>query len=191
MSSGASGFTTTEVATRSGLSQGAIFKHFPTKAALLSATVEYIFSGLVARYEGEFATRMPEAVPGTDNLNERLTAGLDLLWEVFADERLQAAYDLFSAARTDAFIQIDLEPVVFAHTASIHELAQALFADVHRVDPQRLSDAIDLVVATMQGRVIQRLAVPSPETDQRVLSLLHGLFAEHLADLTGEQQVRS
>ena len=191
VSSGAAGFTTTEVATRSGLSQGAIFKHFPTKAALLSASAEYIFSGLVARYEGEFATRMPEALPATDNLDERLTAGLDLLWEVFADERLQAAYDLFSAARTDAFIQADLEPVVLAHTESIHELAQVLFADVYRVDPQRLSDAIDLVVATMQGRVIQRLATPSPETDQRVLALLHGLFAEHLADLTVEQEIRS
>lgn len=122
VSSGAAGFTTTEVATRSGLSQGAIFKHFPTKAALLSATAEYIFSGLVVRYEGE---RMPEALPGTDNLNERL------------------------------------------------------------------SDAIDLDVATMQGRVIQRLATPSPETDRRVLALLHRLFAEHLADLTGQQEMRS
>ena len=80
---GSSGFTTTEVGRRAGLSQGAIFKHFATKADLLAATVEHVFSGLVTRYEGEFAARAAVAgsapdAGGGDALTARLHTGLEL-----------------------------------------------------------------------------------------------------------------
>src|SRR5690606_10519027 len=110
---GAAGFTTTEVGRRAGMSQGAIFKHFATKADLLAATVEHLFAALVAQYEGQFATVDPVDDPAT-----RLRVGLDLLWEVFQDERLLAAYDLFTAARTDPDLRADLQPVVRAHVAN-------------------------------------------------------------------------
>lgn len=174
---GAAGFTTTEVARRAGLSQGAIFKHFATKADLLAAVVEEIFAGLVARYEGQFAAT---AATDDDDPVDRLGAALDLLWDIFQDERLLAAYDLFTAARTDPALQADLAPVVRVHVANLHALAEVLFAEAGPFDLDRLHDAVDLVAATMQGLVINRVAVADPAVEDRVRAMLHGWVADRL-----------
>src|SRR5687768_13990896 len=47
--------TTTEIVRSAGVSQGALFKHYPTKAALMSAAVEHLFSDLVDGYQRAFA----------------------------------------------------------------------------------------------------------------------------------------
>jgi AcrR family transcriptional regulator len=172
---GASGFTTTEVGKRAGLSQGAIFKHFATKADLLAATVEHLFAALVAQYEGQFATVDPVADPA-----DRLRAGLDLLWEAFQDERLLAAYDLFTAARTDAALRADLQPVVRAHVANLHALADSLFGGVATVDAVRFHAAVDLAAATMQGLVINRQGVADPDVEARVRALLADIAVDRL-----------
>jgi AcrR family transcriptional regulator len=193
---GSAGFTTTEVGRRAGLSQGAIFKHFATKADLLAATVEAIFAGLVTRYEGEFVARAAVAGdatgevgpgPGTEDaaLTARLHTGLELLWDVFQDPRLLAAYDLFAAARTDEDLQRDLQPVVRAHVANLHALAQVLFPEAAAVDADRLRDAVDLAAATMQGLVLNRLAVADPEVEDRVRALLHRWVGDRLLELVG------
>ncbi len=178
---GAAGFTTNEVARRAGCSQGAVFKHHATKADLLAAVVADLFAGLVTRYEGEFAARAGggSLVADADPV-ARLGVGLDLLWEVFQDERLLAAYDLFAAARTDVDLQADLEPVVRAHEANLHALADVLFPDVLVEDRRRLHDAVDLASAAMQGLVINRIAVPDPEVEARVRALLHEWVADRL-----------
>lgn len=174
---GAAGFTTTEVGRRAGMSQGAIFKHFATKADLLAATVEHLFAALVAQYEGQFATVDPVDDPAT-----RLRVGLDLLWEVFQDERLLAAYDLFTAARTDPDLRADLQPVVRAHVANLHALAEALFGDLATADGGRLHDAVDLAAATMQGLVVNRQGVADPDVEARVRALLADIAVERLVD---------
>jgi AcrR family transcriptional regulator len=175
---GAAGFTTTEVGRRAGLSQGAIFKHFPTKADLLAATVEHLFAALVAQYEGRFAA--VEAVAPGAGPAERLRSGLDLLWEVFQDERLLAAYDLFAAARTDPALRGDLLPVVRAHVANLHALADSLFGEVAELDADRFHTAVDLAAATMQGLVVNRQGVADPEVEARVRSLLAEVAVDRL-----------
>lgn len=176
---GAAAFTTTEVGKRAGLSQGAIFKHFATKADLLAATVEHLFAALVAQYEGQFAAVDAGGDAATDPA-ERLRAGLDLLWEVFQDERLLAAYDLFTAARTDAALRADLQPVVRAHVANLHALAETLFGDVATTDAARFHAAVDLGAATMQGLVINRQGVDDPAVEARVRALLADIAVDRL-----------
>lgn len=195
VSEGAAGFTTTEVGKRAGLSQGAIFKHFATKADLLAATAEAIFAGLVVTYEGEFVARTQPAggerasgstSGGPSTPAERLSTGLDLLWEVFQDDRLLAAYDLFAAARTDPALQTDLQPVVRAHVANLHALADLLFPEAQGADPSRLHDAVDLVAASMQGLVINRLAVADADVEERVRALLQRWVSDRLSDLMAD-----
>ena len=174
---GAHGFTTTEVGKRAGLSQGAVFRHFATKADLLAATVESIFDGLVDRYQHEFASRAPRmgADPG-----DRLDASLDLLWEIFQDPQLLAAYDLFTASRTDPDLQADLQPVVRAHVQRLHDLTELYLVDLVLVDADQLHAAVDLVAATMQGLVINRLAVADRDVEDRVRSLLRSSMKARL-----------
>ena len=46
-----SGITTTEIAREMGLTQGALFKHFPTKDAVLQAVMDWVAESLMARLD--------------------------------------------------------------------------------------------------------------------------------------------
>src|SRR5262249_10918085 len=87
------GLTTPAICQRAGVSQGALFKHFPTKSALLAAAIDHLFAGLVRGYAERFAALDPR--------KNVVRAGVALLWDVFQDRQLHAAYDLYTAARTD------------------------------------------------------------------------------------------
>jgi AcrR family transcriptional regulator len=149
--SGYPGLTTPAVCHRAGVSQGALFKHFPTKSELLAAAIEYLFAGLVRGYGERFAK-----VAARDN---PIRSGVALLWDVFQDPRLHAAYDLYTAARTDPELRASLAPVVRAHYANLHGLARALLRDVVRVSDDRLDEAVDLAILAMQGLVVNEMAV--------------------------------
>src|SRR5882672_7822955 len=115
--SGYAGLTTPAICERAGVSQGALFKHFATKSALLAAATEHLFAGLVKGYGERFAA--------LDARKSPIQTGVALLWEVFQDPRLHAAYDLYTAARTDAELRASLAPVVRDHYANLHGLARA------------------------------------------------------------------
>lgn len=171
LADGLAGFTTTEVCRRAGLSQGALFKHFDTKALLLAAVTEHLFDELRADFE----------VAYIDLPAERRTArtGVELLWDQMLDPRLAAAFELYTAARTDADLRTALEPVVSAHVERIHALAEALVPDV---DDARRRATIDLALLSMQGLVIQQMALPDPAQHQRLRDLLDGLTDVMLGD---------
>ncbi len=157
-------FTTTEVGRRSGLSQGALFKHFPSKAELLAAVAEHLFDELRATYEEAFHSLPPSRRTVRD--------GLDLLWQHMLDPRLAAAFELYTAARTDAELRARLEPVVRAHVARVEELAASL---VDLGDPARLRAACALAIAAMQGLVLNQLALPAPDQIASLRAQLHAL----------------
>src|SRR5687768_638060 len=99
--------TTPAICQRAVVSQGALFKHFPTKSALLAAAAEHLFAALRSGY----AERFEAAGAASDPIRK----GVELLWNVFQDPRLHAAYDLYTAARTDADLRASLDPVVREH----------------------------------------------------------------------------
>jgi AcrR family transcriptional regulator len=139
--------TTTEIVRLAGLSQGALFKHFPSKAALMSAAVEHLFEELVAGYEATF-THLPGQVADAAH-------AFDLLWEIFTGPRLAIAFELYLSARTEPALRAALEPVVRHHRAHLIAQARLLF-------PQAASHAdfdawIDLMMLSMEGLVVERL----------------------------------
>lgn len=139
--------TTTEIVRAAGVSQGALFKHYSSKAELLSAAVAHLFEQLVSGYDATLA-----ALPA-----ERATpeAAFDLLWSLFTGPRLAIAFELYLVARTDPVLQQSLEPVVRRHRAVLVEHARALFPAAARDNPE--FDAwVDLLMCSMEGLVIER-----------------------------------
>jgi AcrR family transcriptional regulator len=170
---GVVGFTTTEVGQRAGVSHGTIFRHFPTKADLLGATIGHLYSGLRTRYEDQAAGLRADLEPAA-----RLRIGVVLLWEVLQDEKMQATYDLYAAARTDDALRTRLCEVVQENSVHFHALAQALFGDASTVDPERFHTVVDLVACTMQGMVSDPLGVTDVAYQRNVLCLLADLAIE-------------
>jgi AcrR family transcriptional regulator len=164
VASGYGSLTTPAVCRRAGVSQGALFKHFPTKAALVAAAVEFLFAALVADYGRRFGEA---AGPG-----DPLRRGVLLLWEVFQDPRLIAAYDLYAAARTDAELRASLEPVVRRHVDALHALAAALFAPADEDERSRLVAVVDLAILAMQGLVVNELATGGERRREELPPLL-------------------
>lgn len=150
---GAASASTAKIARRAGVSQGALFGHFPAKAALWAAAVEHLLDELY----GDAAVALGDALRAGGA--ELLDAGVTALWDVFNDPRLIGAYELFLAARTDAELAKALGPVLDAHGAREVALARALFpqAAARRTD----FDALVLgLLATLQGAAVSAAARP-------------------------------
>src|SRR4051812_49629209 len=88
MEHGVAGFTTSEVVRRAGLSNGALFRYFPTKADLLAATVEHVFVRLRRDYE--------EAFVGQDAGKRSVESLVTMLWGVMSDPTLGAAFEVYT-----------------------------------------------------------------------------------------------
>lgn len=168
---GLAGFTTTVVCRRAGLSQGALFKHFDTKADLLAAVIEHLFDEMRNDFEAKYID-----LPA---VRRSARTGVELLWEQMLDPRLAAAFELYTAARTDADLRAALEPVVAAHVERIHGLAASLLPDL---PDDRRRAAIDLALLAMQGLVVQQMALPDPTQHERLRDVLDGLTATLFAE---------
>jgi len=163
---GVTGFTTTEVVSRAGTSQGALFKHFPSKADLWTATIEHLFAAMRHDYQEEVALQAPEV--------RSAALAIEQLWRQMHDVRLAAAFELYAVARTDADLQASLEPVVREHVRGIHELSRLAVGDL--ADEEQLAGLVDLVVLAMQGLVLEEMAAPDPEVSDRLLATIHALI---------------
>lgn len=161
---GLAGFTTAAVASRAGLSNGALFRHFPSRADLLAATAAHVLTTLRLGYEAGFA-----ALPGG-----RRTAGelLELLWAAMSAPELGAVFELYTAARTDPWMQAALTPVVRDHVAAISTLAEDVVADLRGGPDPELADAVHLAICAMQGLVVNLMACPDPDAVARLLRTL-------------------
>lgn len=162
--SGLLNFTTTDVCKRAELSQGALFRYFPTKASLLAATSEHLFAILRRDYERRFSKLPPE--------RRNLPEGVRLLWKSMTDPRLAAAFELYTAARTDPELRSALSPIVRAHIKHLRELAHTLMPTRAGLDSEQFDTAVDLVVLAMQGLVIDEMALTDLSARKRLLRAL-------------------
>lgn len=172
---GVAGFTTAEVVRRAGMSNGALFRYFPTKADLLAATVEHVFARLRADYEQAFESLAAD---------ERTVANLvAMLWGAMSDPALGAAFEVYTSARTDSWMQAAIEPVMADHLERLQTLARELLSRVSRADDEMVRRAVDLAILSMQGLVLNLMAHPDPGAPDRLVDGLVELAAAMLPPL--------
>ena len=143
---GYSGLTTTEVCRRAGVSQGALFKHFATKAELVAATAEHLFANLIDTFRA--------GLPLLDANIDRAAVVVQQLWTVFQKPRLEAAFELYVAARTDAELARRLAPVSERHSENMRRLAHELFPEA--AHDARFDAFVELGISALQGAAIGR-----------------------------------
>jgi AcrR family transcriptional regulator len=155
--------TTTEVCRRAGVSQGALFKHFATKAELVSAAAEHLFAALIGEYRASFAAVAAGA-------GDRIAAATRLLASTFQQPRLQAAFELYLAARTDRELAASLRPVADRHAANLREQARQLFPEAPA--SPAFESVLELVMSALQGAAIGGEALRDDARDERLLDTL-------------------
>jgi AcrR family transcriptional regulator len=163
---GLAGASTPRIAARARVSQGALFKHFPTKDAILAAAVEAMLHEFVAAFVRDMAH-----ASGPDPV----AASCAALWKIFRTREMRAVFEVYIAARTDAAIAARLTPILERHRDAILEQARALFPARPGERGHDFDSAVDAIVYSMQGAAIGLFA-PRPE-----LEIEHLAFLERLA----------
>ena len=176
---GLAGFTTTAVTDRAGVSNGALFRHFPTRLDLIAATVEHVLVRLRTTYETTFGD-LP-AGPDVETL-------LDLLWSAMSDTQFGAVLEVYTQARTDTDLLAAIHPIVAEHGDYVNALtarvAGALTGDRETtgidtatdtgvdpgVDTEPLAGLGSLAILAMQGLVVGQMAGASPGYERDVLA---------------------
>jgi len=168
---GYAGTTTTEVCLHAGVSQGALFKHFPSKADLVSAAAEHLFASLIADY----VTTLPQLTPKAD----KVAAAIDLLWQIFAQPRLHATFELYLAARTDPELAAAMRPVSERHRDNLYILACELFPEAAAGNP-RFGGLLQIIIDTLQGAALGSFTLPEPRRTRAMLAVLTDLARREL-----------
>jgi AcrR family transcriptional regulator len=192
---GYAGATVAEICKHAGCSQGALFNHFTSKADLLGAAVEYVFPILI----DEFAHRAAALVPAqpvadlsVDVLTVRLRRVLGLLWEAYEQPRLQAALELYMAARTDRELGVRLAAVDGPHRRRLTALGAVMFPEV--ADLPGFDTTVDIAIDAIQGFAVANLALttvdgrrggrdPEPFLDQLTAVVAASMLASAPAPL--------
>ncbi len=105
---GAEGATTTEICRRAGVSQGALFQHYPSKQSLLVAAVSRAYAELRAEFRASLAE-------GPQDIRSILA----LTWRAYVDPRAVASLELYHRCRTDRALHAELGPMLEAHAADL------------------------------------------------------------------------
>lgn len=151
--------TTTEVTRRAGVSQGALFKHFATKSALVAAAAEHLFEGLFVDFESAFESSPEREAP--------VVVAMRRLWDVFCKPELLAVYRLYAEAPVDDELMAALVPVVKRHEENLSSFAVSLFPEI--ASSAAHTSMFVGVVYAMQGLSMQRPVYVNPAHERLVL----------------------
>jgi AcrR family transcriptional regulator len=163
-------FTTISVCRRAGMSQGGLFRHFPTRDDLLAATMGHLIQQHLEEWEARFLSLSPS--------QRTAYAGLRLLSTVTMDERLRAVFDVAAAARTDPVLRDHIAPLLSGFMERMHELAREMVGPTVPVDIGTFQTAIDLALAAMMGLALLESADSNLERREHVVRLLEADLAQ-------------
>ena len=157
--------TTTEICRRAGVSQGALFKHYPTKQALLAAAAEHLFDSLLGA--------LPRGLlSGAARGRSRRRGGTSAL-ALFESPELAAAFELMIAARTDRELAQGLATVVARHAAKLRGHARRLFPEA--AGSPRFDLVLDAMLELMQGMALSRVVDADEAHRRRLLQFMISL----------------
>jgi AcrR family transcriptional regulator len=165
---GYAGASTTEIARRAGLSQGALFRHYASKADLLAAAADRVYAEMRAAYRRAFSAQQAEG--GT-------RSAIRILWDLFRRPEMRASYELAIAARTDPSLRRALEPVFVRHTAQNQAAAAELSPGTRFASPAVLTT----VIWAIQGAAMDSSVTLDRDEEEQFLETLTG-FAQREPD---------
>lgn len=162
---GYAGTSTPEICRLAGVSQGALFRYWPTKGALLAEAAAHLLGRVTTAYEQAFAGR------GGVGAREALEA----LWDTYRQPDLQAAMELYVASRTDPDLAAALRVIEPAHRANLQRIAFQV------LDPSLLAlpgvaAYVELALAAVQGASVGAAVLDTSR--ETILDALENLLSQ-------------
>jgi AcrR family transcriptional regulator len=147
---------------RAEVSQGALFRHFPSREELMVAVGEDVGARILETYRKKLER----------NKNRNILDAVELVREACRSRINAAWYELQLAARTNEHLRVALEPVARRYYDHIIEAARELQPEV----AMKLGPMFDLVVtsviALFDGETTHRFMVRDTKLEDARLALL-------------------
>ena len=175
---GYSRLSTASVAERAGVAHGTLFRHFPTKSALMAATTERVLEGVI----GEFLCMAKEFAGAPEPIDEALQA----VWSLFRSQRLQATLELYVAARTDDGLRDALRPIFTRHRTAFLSAARALLPT--SANQAHFESTVTGILATLLGGALLWSVVPEPDFFQSELAFVDRIARAELVRMESTEE---
>lgn len=161
--------TTAAICAEAGVSQGALFRHFPTRMALLVATAEQVADTNVAA----FRALVDEPVGDAD----QLTRVLGHLRSIVLSRSNQTWRELLVAARSDAALREAMLPARQRFHAQMLATAGDLWGDL--LPPEERAPLLSIVINFLDGLAFSTLDPTSePGAPGRTVDAALALLAQ-------------
>jgi AcrR family transcriptional regulator len=157
------------ICVRAEVSQGALFRHFATREALMVAVGEDVGAELLERYRKKFI-----ALPKGEN---DVVAAMRLVRDTCRSRLNQAWYELAMAARTNDNLRKGLEPVARRYYDDIARLARELLPDLAATLGDSFEILVGTIVAVFDGEVVHRFVLKEPRVEEARLEILAGAMS--------------
>ena len=158
--------TTTAIQERAGVSRGALTHQYPSKNDLLAAAIVHL-----AEVRADEMLAAAHRVPESD---DRLEAGLRVLWNTFKTDLFGAAIELWVASRTDDDLHATLIEAERQIAQQYHQAGAVIFGDL--ADQPGFAKGMDSVVIHMRGAALTavlRRTTKDAETIAQCLAIIH------------------
>jgi AcrR family transcriptional regulator len=113
---------TTTIAAQSKVSRGAMLHHFPSKEAIVYATVQHLYDKRLRAYE--------HALAAASGSSDRIKRAFDAYWEHVNHPYFIAFFELIVAARTDTDLHAVMAPLHERFEQATFDHALGLFPEL-------------------------------------------------------------
>ena len=155
---GYAGTTTTEIASRAGVSRGAQLHHFPKKDELVVSALEYVFELRLAEMSAAIAE------PPSGSREHRLTMVIDAMWPMFKGPTFYAWLELVVASRTDPALN-DAVRAASVRFGEGFRIGLAALLDWPADRQDQLEDLISIVFGQLEALALERVLFAPGEID--------------------------
>lgn len=164
VSQGFSRLTTIEIARTAGVSQGALFRYYPTKTAAVVGATQHLFTKVMSDFDRLVDQSEKPSL-------ERL---IDDLWLWFASADFLAVSRLFAESSADSELREAILPILGQHRSNIDALMLRLFPSEGEA---MLRTAGHAIIYLMQGMAAERHLVKDDVTERAILNTVRQFAA--------------
>ncbi|WP_454792548.1 TetR/AcrR family transcriptional regulator [Mycolicibacterium lutetiense] len=156
------------IAKRAKVSDGALFRHFPTMSDFMAATARE-----VARRQLELGSKL---IAGIAAEQPPLPAVLTILRDIAGSDTNTVWHELLMAARTDEKLRGPLQAVLAEYIDNIHEVAKTT-PGVDQFPEDSFSVVLAVLLNTFDGAAMVRRVLPLPELEDARITTLAAMLS--------------
>jgi AcrR family transcriptional regulator len=154
--------TVQEICARAGVSQGALYRHFPTMEALMVAVAEDVGARNLANYRQKLERLRDPPIAEV----------LRLVRDIVRSAVNQAWYELAFASRTHPALRTALSPIGARYSHDILALGRQVLPEFAVSLGERFPMLVDTILAVFDGEAMHRLVRPKPEIEEARIELM-------------------